>query len=123
MRAFQVFFALVVLAGCSEEKIDVDMDAAKRGETISAACGACHNLMGSFHKIGPSLEGIVGRKAGTAEGYQYSKAMKQSGITWTPEQLTLFIRNPTKVVPGTKMAFGEISEADTRDLVEYLKTL
>ena len=97
-------------------------DAAK-GKKVFNKCKACHSLEVGKNKIGPSLAGVIGRAAGTAEGYKkYSKAMKESGITWDEESLNTFITKPKKMVPGTKMTFGGVrKEGDRDNLIAYLK--
>jgi len=96
-------------------------DAAK-GKKVFNKCKACHSLKPGKNKVGPSLAGVVGRAAGTAEGYKYSKAMKASGITWDEDSLKTFLTKPKKLVPGTKMGFrGLKKEKDRENLVEYLK--
>lgn len=97
-------------------------DAAK-GKKVFNKCKACHSLKVGKNKIGPSLAGVFGRAAGTAEGFKkYSKAMKESGITWDEESLKTFITKPKKMVPGTKMTFGGVrKEGDRDNLIAYLK--
>jgi cytochrome c len=75
------------------------------------------------NRVGPSLHGIVGRTAGTIEGFRYSPANKNSGITWTEEQLFTYLEDPRKTIPGTFMAFAGIKDPQQRaDLIAYLKT-
>lgn len=96
-------------------------DAAK-GEAVFIQCKTCHEVTAGVNKIGPSLAGIVGRKASTIPGYQYSPANHNSGITWTPEKLFQYLENPQRVVPGTKMAFAGIPDPQKRaDLIAYLQ--
>ncbi|RMD64786.1 MAG: cytochrome c family protein [Alphaproteobacteria bacterium] len=95
---------------------------AARGKKIFNKCKACHSLKAGKNKIGPSLAGVVGRKAGSVEGYKYSKAMKNSGLVWDEETLEKFLTKPKKVVPGTKMGFAGLrKEKDREDLIAYLK--
>ncbi|HWA04103.1 MAG TPA: cytochrome c family protein [Rhizomicrobium sp.] len=99
-------------------------DAAK-GKTVFARCAICHTTTkGGPNGIGPDLFGVVGRKAGTVPDFAYSAAMKNSGITWTPEKLDSYVAHPSAVVPGNRMAFAGIFDAGQRaDVVAYLATL
>jgi cytochrome c len=98
---------------------------AKHGASVFARCAICHNdTKGAAAKIGPNLFGVVGRKAGSEPNFSYSSAMKNSGITWTPDKLTAYVEHPQQVVPGNRMAFAGItSTTDAQDLVAYLETL
>jgi cytochrome c len=87
-----------------------------------AVCGACHEVTPGQASVGPNLATVAGRKAGSTD-YDYSPAMKASGITWTPDQLQAFIVNPSKVVPGTKMDFDGATDADAKVIVAYLASL
>lgn len=93
------------------------------GETIfKRYCAVCHTVEPGKNKIGPSLAGVVGRKAGTIPGYSYSDANKKSGITWSEEELEKYLTNPREVVPGTKMLFAGIKNPDDRKaVIGYLK--
>lgn len=96
---------------------------ATKGEAVFVQCKTCHVTDAGQNRIGPSLHNVVGRKAGTVEGYQYSAANKGSGITWTKEKLFQYLEKPQRVVPGTKMAFAGIPDAQKRaDLIEWLAT-
>ena len=76
-----------------------------------------------MNRVGPSLAGVVGREAGTVEGYNYTPANANSGITWTPEKLFQYLENPQRVVPGTKMAFAGLSDGQDRaDVIAYLES-
>lgn len=96
---------------------------AKAGETDFVTCKTCHAIEAGVNKIGPSLHGVVGRKAGIISGFSYSTANKTSGITWTPEKLFQYLENPQRVVPGTKMSFaGWPADPQKRaDVIAYLK--
>jgi len=96
---------------------------AAAGEKVFFVCRACHEIgPGAKIAIGPALNGIVGRKAGTFPGFAYSDANKSSGIVWTAEELNRYLANPQKVVPQTKMAFpGLPSEQKRKDVIAYLE--
>ena len=97
-------------------------DAAK-GEKTFAACAICHTVQAGVNKIGPSLHAVVGRKAGEIAGYTYSTANKNSGITWTPEKLFQYLEKPQRIVPGTKMTYPGLPDAQSRaDVIAYLST-
>lgn len=99
-----------------------DGDAAK-GEKVFARCKACHNVDNDQNKIGPHLSGVMGRKAGTVPDFDYSDALKNSGITWNEETLTKWLKSPKDDVPGTKMAFtGLKKDDDIANVIAYLKT-
>lgn len=99
-------------------------DAAK-GADVFKRCAICHNAQsGAGNKIGPNLFGVVGRPAGTFAGYSYSTAMKNSGLTWTAENLADYVTDPKKKVPGNKMSYAGLSDAaQVADLIAYLSTL
>ncbi len=101
-------------------------DAAK-GEKVFRKCKACHSIEKGKNKVGPSLYGVVGRTAGSAPGYKYSKAMlakKDEGLVWTEENLDKFLTKPRKFVPGTKMSFPGLKKAEQRaDVIAYLKSV
>jgi cytochrome c len=96
---------------------------AAAGEKDFLVCRACHEI-GPNAKIavGPVLNGIVGRKAGTYPGYEYSDANKNSGIVWTPEELDKYLESPQTVVPHTKMIFpGLKDEQKRKDVIAFLE--
>jgi cytochrome c len=96
---------------------------AAAGEKDFLVCRACHQI-GPNAKIavGPVLNGIVGRKAGTYPGYAYSEANRDSGITWTPEELDKYLTSPQTVVPHTKMIFPGLKEEQKRkDVIAFLE--
>jgi cytochrome c len=92
---------------------------AKAGEAIYERCAACHSL--AHDRTGPRHCGLIGRRAGSVEGFEYSPAMKRSGIVWTRQSLDRFLAAPTKVVPGTSMGYAGIADARERaQLIAYL---
>jgi cytochrome c len=85
-------------------------------------CAICHTLEAGKNKIGPSLAGVVGRKAGSVPGFTYSDANKKSGDTWDEQTLDSYLTDPRKFMPGTKMVFTGLKSAeDRKELIEYLK--
>lgn len=97
---------------------------AAAGEKVFAKCKACHQVSETAkNAVGPNLNGIDGRKAGSVEGYNYSEAMKNSGITWDEASFKEFIKNPKGKVAGTKMIFqGLAADKDQDDVWAYLVT-
>jgi len=94
------------------------------GQKLFTKCKACHSADAPKHKVGPHLVGIVGRPAGSSEGYtKYSKALKESGIEWNEANLDKWLTNPKAMVKGTKMIYPGLKKAEDRAaLIEYLKT-
>lgn len=115
-----VLATLFVAAGLGQAAAQ---DAAA-GEKVFAVCKACHRVGDSAkNAVGPVLNGLFGRKAGSVEGYHYSDANKKSGITWDEAIFTEYIKDPKAKVPGTKMAFAGIKdEKKIKDLIAYLHT-
>lgn len=98
-------------------------DAAK-GKTVFYKCLSCHSVKEGENKLGPSLYGIVGRQAGSIEGFNYSDANKNSGITWTEDVMFAYLENPQAYIPGTRMIFpGLPAEQDRADVIAYLKSV
>lgn len=93
-----------------------------RGEVLGFACAACHRFRAAEGTlIGPHLEGVFGRPAASVPGFNYSPALQQSGLVWTPRSLEAWLANPAGFVEGTTMAFtGYRSAEDRRDLIAYL---
>ena len=118
MRGF-VFVALLAVAGAGEARAQ---DAAA-GEKVFGVCRACHQV-GETAKnaVGPSLNGLFGRKSGTIPGYNYTAANKDSGLTWDEATFREYIKDPKAKIPGTKMIYAGLKdEQRTNDLIAYLK--
>jgi cytochrome c len=95
--------------------------AAAHGKALYQGCQACHSI--DDNDLGPKHRGVVGRRAGSVEGYSYSTALKNSNLTWDEATLDSWLTNPSALVPGTKMFF-KIDDPQARsDIIAYLKEL
>jgi cytochrome c len=112
--------AAFVVAGSVSASVAQD---AALGEKVFAKCKACHQIgEGAKNAVGPVLNGIVGRKAGTYPDYSYSDANKGSGFTWDEATLKEYLKNPRTKVPGTKMIFPGLPKSeDVDNVIAYLK--
>ena len=112
---------LAVLPALLVTPARADGDAA-RGEAQFKECAACHSVEKGVNNVGPSLNGIFGRAAGTAPDFRYSNAMKKSGITWTAQTLDEFIADPQKRILANRMPYAGLTDAAARaDLIAYLE--
>jgi cytochrome c len=92
---------------------------AARGEQLYARCAACHALQ--YDRVGPRHCDLLGRRAGSVPGFDYSATMKRSKLVWTKESLNRFLADPLKTVPGTTMTYSGVDDAkDREDLIAYL---
>ena len=116
-RYLVLAFALSTVIFVEESKAD-----AKKGEELYGRCLACHAL--EQDRVGPRHCGLLGRKAGSVPGFEYSEAMKRSGLTWDARTLDRFLADPMKVVPNTTMTYAGIADPRERaDLIAYLRTI
>ena len=97
----------------------------ERGARAARACMACHSFAPGHHMTGPSLAGVWGRKAGTADGFgRYSDALKRSGTVWDEQNLDAWLKNPSALIPGNAMVFQGVADLRTRaDLQAYLRAV
>jgi cytochrome c len=114
--------AVVLSAGCQTAAAQD----AENGEQVFRQCRACHQVGdGARNLVGPLLNGIIGRKAGTIDGFNYSQANKEAGakgLVWTEDVLLKYLQNPQSFMPGTKMAYAGLRDEEARkDLIAYLK--
>src|ERR671918_1179020 len=94
------------------------------GAQVFRTCAACHTLEPGVHRTGPSLAGVFGRKAGTAESFhRYSDALRSADLVWREDALNRFLADPQAFLPGNRMTFPGISDAQARaDVIAYLQT-
>ncbi|MBS93532.1 MAG: cytochrome C [Chromatiales bacterium] len=138
MKRLLVLAASLVLVACAQESSEggpqaratpADLASAmanadsKAGERMYLLCQSCHTLdEGGLNKIGPNLHGFYDSPAAQADGFFYSAALSDAGITWDDETLDHWITNPSTAVPGTTMIFAGISDQQQRaDLIAYLR--
>lgn len=117
--------AIALIAFATSASVVAAQDAADpaAGEKVFAKCKLCHQIGDDAkNAVGPVLNGVVGRKAGSVPGYNYSTANKDSGITWDEAALKQYLKKPRAMVPGTKMTFAGLSkEKDIDNVIAYLK--
>jgi cytochrome c len=119
MRALLPMLAAVIAASTQAAPAQ-DMAA---GEQSFKKCVACHAIgEGAANKVGPLLNGLEGRRAGSMAGYNYSEANKNSDLVWSEESFSAYIKNPAATIAGTKMLFAGIrNEKEIANLWAYLK--
>ena len=117
MKSLLPVLALILAPGAA-----LAQDAAA-GEKVYLQCRACHQVGPTAkNAVGPLLNGLFGRKSGTIEGYSYTAANKDSGITWDDATFAEYIRDPKARIPGTKMVYAGLKdEQRVKDLMAYLK--
>lgn len=124
MRHRQFFAAVALIASAVPALSEGDI---AKGEMVFKRCSACHAVgEGAKNRVGPQLNGIIGRTAGTAADYNYSNHMKDAGsngLVWSADALRDFLSAPKKKIPGNKMAFAGIRKpADLDNLITYIES-
>lgn len=117
----KLVMAVAMIAGLPVAANAADAEA---GKAVFGKCKACHQIgEGAKNAVGPALTGVVGKKAGSVEGFAYSEAVKASGVTWDEANLKEWLTDAKKKIPGNKMVFMGLKDpADIDNLIEYLKT-
>jgi cytochrome c len=117
LPSFVVLLSLVLVP------VGVKAGDPQAGERVFKKCIACHAVgEGAQTKLGPVLNGLIGRKAGTYEGYNYTDANKKSGLVWDEPTLAKYLKNPRATIPGTKMVFAGLpKDQEIDDLIAYLR--
>lgn len=117
---FISLLAIAVLYGSAAIATE-DGDANNGADVFSAQCSICHSVKAGKNKIGPSLAGVVGRKAGSIGNFAYSDAMKNSGLEWTKENLNTYLKKPSAMIAGIKMPYDGLADEKARaDLIAFL---
>lgn len=120
-RIALIVSATVALAGVGGAMAQPAGDPA-RGKTIFARCAACHDLNTGATRLGPSLKGVIGRTSGTMPNFNYSPAMKAKAVVWDAATLDAYLAAPAKNIPGNRMAFPPMTNAQDRaDLIAFLQ--
>jgi len=94
----------------------------ERGQGQATPCWTCHDITGPNHKVGPSLQGLIGRPAGSAPGFSYSPAFRGLSLVWSPQTLDVFLQDGQRLIPGNRMISPGVSNPRGRaDLVFFLE--
>lgn len=117
MTTFHRMVALVILVFSTVAR--AEGDAAQGQMLFQSRCIACHSI--DSHRVGPALGGVFGRRAGSAPGYQYSPAVKDSGVVWTAHTLDRWLNNPEALIPGQRMGYSVADPMIRADLIAYMR--
>jgi cytochrome c len=125
MKSALTFVAALVVAIIVSAAAVADEGDAGAGKVVFKKCAACHDATAEKNKVGPYLVGVVGRTAGSVDGFKYSKSMVEAGeggLVWDEENLAAYLRKPKDVIPKGTMAFPGLKEdEDIENVIEYLK--
>ena len=120
MNTLRAYALATVLLNVSTLAL-ADGDKQRGQELYESRCVACHSV--DQNRVGPAHQGVYGRRAGRAPGYEYSTALGKSKVVWTERNLNTWLSNPEGFIPGQKMGFSVPEVQDRADLIAYLKTL
>ena len=120
-KALPVTAVMLVAAFLSPVAVATDADLIRGERIFQMQCAGCHAVTPGDHRAGPSLYRVLGRPAGDAEGFEYSPAMGEADLIWTPERLDAFLENPEQVVPGNRMVFWGLDEREREQVIRYLE--
>lgn len=111
-----ILFVSVLSAPAAAQEGDAESGSA----LFRRQCAGCHQVAQPRNGVGPNLQGVIGRPAGSVEGFNYSPALRESGITWTAETLDAYLADPRGMVTGTRMVQRVPDEQQRRDIIEFL---
>jgi cytochrome c len=115
------FLALALALVAGHVHADTLAGDSSHGESLfDHHCSACHSM--TANRVGPILSGVFGRKAGSVPGFNYSKAVQASGITWNADTIDKWLTNPQQLIPGQRMNFNISDPQKRADIIAYLKT-
>lgn len=121
--ARRMWHLIAVMLFIAQSPLSAHADPVTDGKAAFAVCSACHTVTGA-DRLGPHLNGVIGRKAGTVQGFNYSPAMKRANVVWDTSTLENYIDNPQKAMPGNRMPFAGLpDEAKRAAIAAYLATL
>lgn len=125
MKKQSLLLAALTLSALISQHAIAAGDAKKGADVFAEECGDCHSAIPGKSKKGPTLTGVIGRKAGTVANFAgYSDSMKESGIVWSADKIDAYITHPKKVVPAGKMKYDGLEDAAARaDVIAYLSSL
>lgn len=123
MMSLSALAVVVGVSGPASAQAPAEDAQMKLGKRVYLMCRSCHSTEADGrHKVGPNLNGIFGRKAGSADGFKYSDVVVNSGIVWSEETINEWLVKPKNFLPGNKMAFAGVPKEDDRKaLIAYLK--
>lgn len=121
-NAVLAVMTLVAVSWATQASVAQDANAASGERLFRQRCGACHQIATTRNGAGPHLQAVIGRAAGGVQGFNYSPALRDSGITWTADTLESYLTNPTAMVRGTRMVQRFNNADERRTIIEFLSS-